>query len=189
MDGISIKVASTDRLLDAAYTIRRCVYCDELGWRAEDELIDDVDDGSTHFIAESDSDWIASARMVNPETRFEMEKYFDLGEYRRQGTCVELGRLAVLHRHRKPLVAVAMFRAFYRYALSNGIEYFCVAGTLDNRLYRTLGFQQVGDPFLHGDVGQMTIPYVLHLPTGIKRLCRRTPRLGEYFLKPIEGIG
>lgn len=189
LDSVTVRIARDEQTRRTAYSIRKAVYCDELEWHTEARLVDDADDHSTHFLAGTEGTWVASSRMVMPEHTFVMERYIALDDYRAQGDCVELGRLAVLPRHRSTLVPIAMFRAFYRYAIGQGIRFFCVTGTLDNHLYSRLGFTEVGEPFFNQDVGQVTTPYVLDLDAAPTIWARRRPRMLGYFMQPVEGLG
>lgn len=186
----NVRVALAVKELAAiAYEIRRRVYCDEVGKLTPEGVVDDYDNRAARFVAGIDGVWVSSARMVFGDA-FEMEKYFDLSEFRRQGRCAEINRFAVLPDYRRSVAAYGMFRGFYRYAIKNGIRFFCIVTTPENcRMYRHMGFKKIGGPAYYEELHCNHDAYVLDLDQALYEWRENRPSILEQFLKPIEGIG
>lgn len=181
---------AVEGLAAAAYEIRRRVYCHEVGKLTPEGVIDDYDNRAVRFVAGIDGEWVSSARMVFGEAAFEMEKYFDLSEFRKQGSCAEINRFAVLPDYRRSVVAYGMFRGFYRYAIKNRIRFFCIVTTPENcRMYRHMGFKKIGGPIYYEEVHCDHDADVLDLDQALDEWRENRPSILEQFLKPIEGIG
>lgn len=187
LDDVDIVVVH-DGLSKEVRAIRKAVYCDEVGWLSPDQVWDQRDNAATVLLAGRQKVWQATVRMLSASMPFEMEEYFDLSEYRREGFCVEIGRLAVLPECRRSLLAIALFRALYRVALRGGVRFFCVAANPANRLYPSLGFQIVRDVINYPPVNAPAVAYVLDLDRAVVEWRQRRPRMLDYFLQPIDGI-
>lgn len=182
-----------DGKISNALDIRRRVYC-SIGKLDPGSVQDEFDARATHFIGSNGANgnqWVSSARMVADGGGFEMERYFDLSQFRIKGRCAEINRLAILPDFRCSAVAYGMFRGFYRYALANNIRYFCIVATpgFNSRMYLHLGFVQIGGTVMYKELNELHNAYVLDLNKGIDELRVKNPKIHECFLKPIDGIG
>lgn len=185
---IRVALADNGQLADAL-EIRRRVYC-SIGKLDPACLQDEFDVRATHFLGSTNGQWVSSARMV-ADGDFEMERYFDLSKYRRAGRCAEINRFAILPDFRGSAVAYAMFRGFYRYAIVNQIRFFCIAATPGRycRMYLHLGFTQIGKTVMYQELREFHDAYVLDLDEALNDWRTKRPRILEYFLQPINGIG
>lgn len=188
---LNLTVVLADRgNLHAALDIRRQVYC-SVGKLDPASLEDRFDQRAAHFLCGFDGRWVSSARMVADSGEFEMERYFDLTQFRERGRCAEINRFAILPDYRGRAVAYAMFRGFYRYAVANGIQFFCIVATPGQnvRMYRSIGFSQIGVTVMYEELHELHDAYVLDIEAAQYEWREKRPRISEYFLQPIEGIG
>ncbi|SPD76523.1 hypothetical protein PITCH_A980037 [uncultured Desulfobacterium sp.] len=109
---------------------------------------------------------------------------------RNNGGCAEVSRLSILPEFRGSLVSLAMFRAFYRYASARGIEYFCISVPYNHiPLYQNLGFMHFAGPYFNKLLGVNLSIYKVRIAEGLEKLRLRPPRMWDYFLQPLPGIG
>lgn len=183
-------VLADDGNRPAALDIRREVYC-SIGKLDPASLSDGFDDRAAHFLGGVGGKWVSSARMVSDDGEFEMERYFDLSRYRALGRCAEINRFAILADFRGSAVAYAMFRGFYRYAIANSIRFFCIVATPgpNSRMYRHIGFSQFGDTVLYQELHALHDAYVIDLEAALPQWREKRPRIVEYFLQEVDGIG
>jgi GNAT superfamily N-acetyltransferase len=189
LDRVTVRLAETRDHFDDAITVRRAVYTQEKGWRSEDILIEEADSNETLFVGYMDGAPVASARLVSGSTVFEVEDHVDLSAYRALARCAEIERLALLPSRRHLLAAPAMFRAFYRYSLREGIR-FIVASAPEStwKLYESIGFQCVAGPFWF-EPRCWGRAYVLDFEEAAREWHENRPSLAECFERPVEGIG
>jgi len=183
-------VLADDGDRSAALDIRREVYC-SIGKLDPFCLSDRFDERAAHFLGGVHGEWVSSARMVSDDGDFEMERYFDLSRYRDLGRCAEINRFAILPEFRGSAVAYAMFRGFYRYAIANGIRFFCIVATpgQNSRMYRHIGFSQVGKTVMYEELHELHDAYVLDLQAALPQWREKRPRILDYFLETVDGIG
>ncbi len=189
LNQINIVIVQTDSEREAVRHIRKSVYCNELGWLKPERVWDSYDHFAVILLVGSNDRWGGTARILDPNRPFEMEEHFDLARYRSAGVCAEVGRLAVLPEYRGSLLALALFHALFRFAISRKIQYYCAAAHPQNRLYTSLGFRVVGDEIIYPPVDAPAIPYVLDLEDAQAEWRRKRPRLLSHFMQPIAGIG
>jgi N-acyl-L-homoserine lactone synthetase len=190
LDAFEVSIAQTPSQFGRAMAIRRRVYVDEMRWRKRQDLVDSWDALAVHFVVNLNGHAIASGRMVPETVTFEGECCFEIADIRSQGPVCEIGRMCVLAEHRRSLAAIALFRGFYRYSLAHGARFFFVTGAHHvDRLYRSLGFSVIGGPTWYEPCGYIAKAYVLDLNAALGDWAKRRPRMLEYFLQPIEGIG
>lgn len=185
-----VTIARSPEDLRLVMDVRRAVYVDEMRFRTAATLVDEFDSAATHFLVTVEGVAIGSARMVPGEMHLEGEVCFDISDWRKQGKVVEIGRLSVLPSYRRSLASVALFRAFYRHALAGSIRFFFVtgAGHVD-RLYRSLGFHSIDGPKWYEPCNNISKAYILDLDMALVDWRLRRPRMLEYFLEPMDGIG
>lgn len=186
---VDVIVASVGQMA-TALEIRREVYS-SAGKPRLTYVLDQFDDRATHFLGSIEGRWVSSARMITNEDQFEMTAFFDLKPFLRMGKCAEIARFAILPGHRNSAVAYAMFRGFYRFALKLGIRYFCIAAMPEQvgHMYEHIGFSKVSDSVMFGEFHALHSAYVLDIDAALDEWSANRPRLLEYFLQPIEGIG
>ena len=176
--------------LSSIFAIRQEVYC-SIGKLEASRVQDSFDERATQFLGGIGQNWVASARMVTDHSDFEMEKYFDLSHLRSRGKCAEINRFAILPDYRGKAIAYAMFRGFYRYAMAQNIRYFCIVSVpgKNSEMYKQLGFSKLADTVMYEELKQPHDAYVLDLEAALDQWQVTRPRILEYFLKPIDGIG
>jgi hypothetical protein len=121
----------------------------------------------------------------------EIEKCIDIDDYREMGNCVEVGRLWALGEVRFSPVAMAMARAFYRYAIANDIRFLFITATQQHRrMYTHIGFRYLAGPF-HSELLNNVFhdAYIGDLVNVPEDSTKRRPHMWEMFRQPMEGIG
>lgn len=191
MRELEIVSVTEDEQLRQAMDIRRRVYCDELAWLTPETMVDEWDSRAEHFLASLRGRTVATARTLRAESSvLEIEKYIDLDDYRAAGECAEVSRLCALSEVRFSPVAIAMMRAFFRYATANNVRFaFITAAQHYRRMYTDIGFRYIGGPFQLLNTNNFHDAYVVDLVKAVEDWAERRPRMLEMFLQPIEGIG
>lgn len=186
---VDITIAKTGQLTEV-FDIRQEVYC-SMGKLDIGNLRDRFDDRAIHFLGKVNDQLVSSARVIADDGDFEMEKYFNLSPFRKNGKCAEINRLAILPKFRGSMVAYAMFRGFYRFALAKNIRYFCIVATpgRNSRMYQNIGFVQIGNTVLYNELHCPHNAYVLDLYNALDLWKARRIRIIDYLAQPIRGIG
>src|SRR5829696_221806 len=145
---LEVVPASTNKQFQQAIEIRRRIYCDEISWLTPETLVDNWDSQAVHLLASHYGRAIATVRINAQKSGLEIEKYINLDNYRSLGKCAEVSRLCALPEIRFSVVTIGMFYALFRYAMANGVRFYCITASPHyRRMYIDLGFKHVAGPF------------------------------------------